>query len=184
MNRDEAPAGPVLVQRGGSPVPNDPDRRDLAASFEDFFEVEHSGLFGSLVLLTRNRGDAEELMQEAFLRIWERWDMVQGLENPTGYLYRTAMNAAFSRGRRAVLAARKTARRVLGADPLEEVEVRDQIDRILTKLTPRQRAALVLNDLLGFPPAEVAATMRIKPSTARVLLARAREVMRRELNKG
>jgi RNA polymerase sigma-70 factor (ECF subfamily) len=160
------------------------ERRDLAASFEDFFELEHSGLLGSLVLLTRNRADAEELMQEAFLRVWERWDMVQGLEDPTGYLYRTAMNAAFSRRRRAALATRKAARSIFSMDPFENVEVRDEIDRALDRLTPRQRSALVLTDLLGFPPSEVAATMRIKPSTARVLLARGREVMRRELTFG
>jgi RNA polymerase sigma-70 factor (ECF subfamily) len=173
---------PALEVDGVAPFDPEPlERRDLAASFEDFFEVEHSALLGSLVLLTRNRAEAEELMQEAFLKLWERWDLVQGLDDPTGYLFRTAMNAAFSRRRRTALATRKAARRVLGMDPFEHVDVRDEIDRALNKLTPRQRAALVLTDLLGFPPSEVATTMKIKPSTARVLLARAREVMRQEL---
>jgi RNA polymerase sigma-70 factor (ECF subfamily) len=172
---------PSLERERAATDPEWVERRDLAASFEDFFEIEHSSLLGSLVLLTRNRADAEELMQEAFLKVWERWHIVQGLEDPTGYLYRTAMNAAFSRRRRAALVAKNAARRVVGVDPFENVEMRDAIDRALDTLTPRERAAVVLTDLLGFPPSEVASTMRIKPSTARVLLARGRETLRREL---
>ena len=45
-------------------------------------------------------------MQEAFVRIWERWDKVGRLEEPTGYLYRAAMNIVRSRYRRASLALR------------------------------------------------------------------------------
>jgi RNA polymerase sigma-70 factor (ECF subfamily) len=154
----------------------------LAASFEDFYELEHGRLFGALILVTRHRQESEEVMQEAFLKVWERWSVVQGLTNPTGYLYRTAMNVFLSRRRRAAVAARRLGRRALGADPLEAIEVRDQVDRALEKLTPRQRTALVLTDLLEFPPSEVAQAMRVSPSTARVLLARAREVMRREFD--
>jgi RNA polymerase sigma-70 factor (ECF subfamily) len=157
------------------------DRRALAASFEDFFEIEHAGLFGSLVLLTRDRADAEELMQDAFLKVWERWDLVQGLDDPTGYLYRTAMNAAFSRRRRATVAARHLIRPDPKIDGLERVDDRDRIDRALDRLTPRQRATIILSDLLGFPSPEVASAMRITPSTVRVLLARARAIMREEL---
>jgi hypothetical protein len=62
----------------------------LASSFEDFFEVEHENLYGALYLLTGNRSDAEDLMQLAFLKVWERWGEVQEMDNPTGYLYRTA----------------------------------------------------------------------------------------------
>jgi DNA-directed RNA polymerase specialized sigma24 family protein len=42
--------------------------------------------------VTGNRHEAEEAMQDAFARIWERWDVVQSFANPTGYLYRAAMN--------------------------------------------------------------------------------------------
>ncbi len=69
------------------------DEAALSNSFEDFFEIEHDRLLGALYLVTGNKHDAEELMQEAFVRVWERWDLVQAFANPTGYLYRTAMNA-------------------------------------------------------------------------------------------
>ena len=43
-------------------------------------------------------------MQEAFVRVWERWDRVAGVEDPVGYLFRTAMNLHRSALRRALLA--------------------------------------------------------------------------------
>src|SRR5437773_9715963 len=77
-----------------------------APSFESFYEAERDGLFGALVLITGNRHEAEEVAQDAFLALWERWDRVSGLEDPTGYLYRTAMNGFRKRRRRAALAVR------------------------------------------------------------------------------
>jgi DNA-directed RNA polymerase specialized sigma24 family protein len=44
--------------------------------FESFFRAEHARLFRAMYLVTRNSHDAEELMQDAFLNVWERWDRV------------------------------------------------------------------------------------------------------------
>ncbi len=150
----------------------------LSASFQDFYEVEHRDLFGALCLITGNRHDAEELMQEAFLRVWERWDLVQGLRNPTGYLYRTAMNAFRMRYRRAKTAARRLVHTIARGDELDAFEQRYEVDRGLALLTPRQRAAVVLTDLLGFSYAEAADTLRVKPVTVRKLVSQGRETLR------
>lgn len=56
--------------------------------------------------MTGNRQEAEEIMQDAFVAIWERWDRVGPMDDPTGYLYRTAMNRHRSGRRRAARAAR------------------------------------------------------------------------------
>ena len=74
---------------------------ELAASraFEAFYEAEARTLFRRLWLVTGNRAEAEELMQDAFLKVWERWDRVGGLDDPVGYLYRTALNRYRSRGK-------------------------------------------------------------------------------------
>jgi RNA polymerase sigma factor (sigma-70 family) len=152
-----------------------------AASFEDFFELEHESLFGALYLLSGNRSDAEDLTQLAFLKVWERWSLVQEMENPTGYLYRTAMNRFRSQRRRAAVAARRAYRQVRGGDPMDRVEAQDEVDRALATLTPRQREAVVLVDLLQFPADEAARLLRIAPSTLRVQLARGRQRARNEL---
>ena len=63
------------------------DSRVLAEplAFETFFETEARTLFRRLCIVTGNAAEAEEVVQDAFLALWERWDRVGGLEDPTGY---------------------------------------------------------------------------------------------------
>src|SRR5205823_649439 len=77
-------------------------------TFEEFVESESARLFRALYLVTGSRHEAEEVMQDAFLAVWERWGRVGAMEDPTGYLFRTAMNAFRKRLRRASLAVRRT----------------------------------------------------------------------------
>jgi len=53
-----------------------------AMPFEDFFETHRRPLFGALCLVTGNRSEAEEITQDAFLKLWERWERVARLEDP------------------------------------------------------------------------------------------------------
>jgi RNA polymerase sigma-70 factor (ECF subfamily) len=123
---------------------------DPAVSFEAFFEAETDTLFRRLCLITGNRAEAEEIAQDAFLKIWERWDRVAHVDDRVGYLYRVAMNVFRNRYRRAALAIRKTADPELRTDEFGAAEVRDGVARGLAKLTQRQRSAVVLVDLLGY----------------------------------
>jgi DNA-directed RNA polymerase specialized sigma24 family protein len=99
--------------------------RTGASPFEDFFQREKSDLYGALCLVTRNRHEAEELTQDAFVRVLERWERVGEMEDPRAYLYRTAMNAFRSRYRRTVLAARRT----LGVTPADDALIGQAIER-------------------------------------------------------
>src|SRR5437016_3479809 len=116
---------------GGLVVADPPADEEPVARFEDFFERERTRLFGALVLLTRDRHEAEELMQDAFLRVLERWDRVASMEDPPGYLYRTAMNLFRSRRRRAAVALRRAARPGTQADELARIESNDAAARAL-----------------------------------------------------
>jgi len=151
---------------------------DLAASFETFVDAESARLHGALRLLTRDRADAEDLMQEALLRVWERWDRVRTLEDPTGYLYRTAMNLHRKRLRRAAVAIRHAIRPRTARDPLDEVESRDEVLRALATLTPRQRMSLVLMDLLDHSSEEAGRLMGVSATTVRVLASQGRAALR------
>jgi RNA polymerase sigma-70 factor (ECF subfamily) len=155
---------------------------DERLAFEAFFHDEHENLFAALWLVTRNRYEAEEIMQDAFLRVWERWDRVSGLGDPVGYLYRTGMNVFRSRARRAAVAVRRTLRQLPADDGLAAVEEREALVRALAPLTRRQRAAVVLTDVLGFTSEEAAGALGVSASTVRVLAARGREVLRKEMS--
>jgi RNA polymerase sigma-70 factor (ECF subfamily) len=152
-----------------------------ASSFEAFFEAERTRLFGTLCLVTGDRSEAEELMQEAFLRVWERWDRVSGFPYPSGYLYRTAFNAFRSRLRRAARTARRVFVSTVPTDPFASIDDRHDLLGALRSLTPRQRAALVLTELVDLPSEEAGEVLGIKPVTVRVLASQGRAALRRRL---
>jgi len=134
---------------------------ELVTAFEDLVEAESAGLYGALCLIASDRYEAEDVMQEAFLKVWERWDRVGVMEDPTGYLYRTALNLYRQRLRRASLAVRRAIRLAPPRDELAEVESRDAVMRALAELTPRQRMSVVLVDLLDYSSEEAARVMGI-----------------------
>jgi RNA polymerase sigma-70 factor, ECF subfamily len=159
------------------PSPSSDDsfvRRQSTSSFEAFFDAERARLFGALSVMTGNRQEAEEIMQDAFLRIWERWERVSAMDEPVGFLYRTAMNLYRKRVRRAAVAMRKVTKLLPADDALAAVEARDQATRLLRTLTPREREALVLTAYLGYSTEEAGTLLGIKANTVRVLTARAR----------
>ena len=143
-------------------------------SFETFFEKNRSKLFGAMCLVTGNRQEAEEITQDAFLKLWERWDRVSTVEDPTGFLFRTAMNVFRNRARRATLAARKALGLVEPSDDLAAVDDRDEVIRAMRHLTPNQRAALVLTGYLGYSSEEAAKTLGVRASTVRALATKGR----------
>ena len=166
------------------PLPN-PDEslviHGSAASFEEFFDAERARLFGALSVMTGNRHEAEEIMQDAFLRVWERWERVSAMDEPVGFLYRTAMNLFRKRLRRAGVALRKATKLLPPDDALAAVEARDQATRLLRTLTPREREAIVLTAYLGYSTVEAGTLLGIKASTIRVLTTRARASLREEV---
>lgn len=153
-----------------------------AESFEEFFEEEHEQLLRALYVVTGDRQEAEDLVQEAFVKVLERWDAIGAMDDPTGYLYRTAMNTFRTRYRRGLMAIRKIAQLVpRSRDEFQEVELRDDVRRGLASLTPRQRAAIVLTELLGYSATDAGQTLGIKPSTVRALTTQARATLRSAL---
>jgi RNA polymerase sigma-70 factor (ECF subfamily) len=151
-----------------------------AAAFEDFFESNRRAVFGAMCLVTGNRSEAEEITQDAFLKVWERWDRIATLDDPTAYLFRVAMNQFRNRLRRAGVAARK-ALTPPATDDLEAVEDRDEAVRWLRPLPPRQRAAIVLTIYLDYSSSEAARLLGIRASTVRALAAQGRAGVRHAL---
>ena len=147
-------------------------------SFEDFFGSEHGRLFGAMCLVTGDRHEAEEVTQDAFLRLWERWDRVGEIDDPSAYLFRTAMNVFRNRYRRASLALRRTISLVPSEDALATVEDRDVVVRVLRTLTPDQRAAVVLTGYVGLTSEEAGKVLGMRASTVRTLATRARAAIR------
>jgi RNA polymerase sigma-70 factor (ECF subfamily) len=149
-----------------------------AESFEEFFHRERDRLFRVLCLITGSRHEAEEIAQDAFVSMLERWDRLGDVEDLAGYLHRTAVNAFRKRYRR----SRMMVRHAVGADPaadvFDAVDARLLVARALQDLTPRQRAAVVLTELLGYTAEAAGKELGIRPATVRALTFQARSALR------
>jgi RNA polymerase sigma-70 factor, ECF subfamily len=152
-------------------------RVDAWARFDAFVEEEHERLYRALYFVTGNREDAEDLSQDAFLKLWERWGSIEEIQDPTGYLFRVALNGFRMRRRRAAVAFRRVLPVSETPDGFAEAEMRADVRDLLLDLTPRQRAALLLVDLLGYSSEQAGRIMRVRSSTVRNLASQGRRAL-------
>ena len=165
-----------MAVRSRRAAPTRAEERDVAEArpnFEVFFKETHQRLFGGLCLVTGSRHEAEEIMQDAYMRLWERWDRVSVIDDPAGFLFRTAMNLFRSRYRRAVLAVRRQVWMAPTIDDLALVEERDEVVRI-RPLSPAERASVVLTTMFGYTSEEAGRLLGVKAATVRAHATRAR----------
>jgi RNA polymerase sigma factor (sigma-70 family) len=167
-------------------VPAEPgEEAALAAeirSFEEFYEANFRRVFTAMCLVTGDRHEAEEIVQDAFLRMFERWDGLRNLDDPTGYLFRASMNLFRNRYRRVSLGLRRALSMVPPQrDDLAAVETHDAVVRLLQELNPRQRAAVLLTAILEYSAEEAGRMLGLRASSVRALTTRARARMKHEV---
>jgi DNA-directed RNA polymerase specialized sigma24 family protein len=80
-----------------------------------------------------------------------------------------------------VLALRKTVSEELRRDEFATVEDRSIVARAMVELAPRQRAALVLTELIGFSSEEAGHMLGVRPGTVRALASHGRAAMKQHL---
>jgi len=156
----------------------DAEATAVPLTFEDLFADQRERLYRALYLIVGNSHEAEELMQDAFLHVLGEWDRI---DNPAGYLYRSALNSTWSRFRRLRLAAKRNLTPGQPEDPFAAADLRDQMVRALRELPERQRAALVLIDLLDYRSEEAAGVLGVTAATVRSLASHARAAMKLSL---
>ena len=154
------------------------ERVDAWAQFDAFVEEEHERLFKALYFVTGSREDAEDLSQDAFMKLWERWDTIEEIDDPTGYLFRVALNGFRMRRRRAATAIRRRVPSTEIPDAFVEAEMRADVRSLLLDLTTRQRAALLLVDLLGYSSEQAGRILRVRSSTVRNLASQGRRALK------
>ncbi|MBA2318370.1 MAG: SigE family RNA polymerase sigma factor [Euzebyales bacterium] len=115
--------------------------------------------------MTSDNAVAEELVQDAFVRVYRKFDRV---ENPAAYLRRAVTNACRSHHRRRFLEKGHEPERPLPAGPPEIDVMWEQ----LQQLTPKRRMALVLRFYEDLKIDEIAEVMDCSPGTVKSLVHR------------
>ena len=153
-------------------TPNPPDAR-----LSLLFEAERLPMLRMATLMVGSAAIAEEVVQDAFAAVGERWDT---LERPGGYLRTTVVNGCAQILRRRTTEERANQRITVAATvelPTQLVELRDALDR----LNDRQRIVVVLRYFVDIDDDEIAELLGLRPSTIRSIAHRAFSVLRKEL---
>jgi RNA polymerase sigma-70 factor (sigma-E family) len=151
--------------------------------------AEHAlGLVRLAVLLVGDRASAEDVVQDAFLGLYRRWERLTDTSTPVAYLRVSVLN-----GCRTALRRRSRARSVGNlterpADSAEAVALLSEEQRAvagaLRRLPERQREALVLRYYLDLSEADIAAAMGISRGTVKSTTSRALATVGRTLREG
>lgn len=140
-------------------------------------------------LAWRMAGDAamaEDVTQEAFIRLWRNPLQVREAAAVRGWLMRVAANAAIDRARKPRLAALELAPETADPQarpdaPLARAEASRLVDEALAELPDRQRQAVALSYFEGLTNAEMADVMDVSVEAVESLLARARRFLKDRL---
>jgi RNA polymerase sigma-70 factor (ECF subfamily) len=155
--------------------------RNGDGDFEAFYAVTYRRLVGQLLAVTGSLQDAEDAVQEAFVRACGRWRHLRDYDLPEAWVRRVALNLAASGLRR----ARRRARLLVRLGPPAEVPALSvealALTRALRTLPRRGREALVLHHVVGLPVQEIAHQLGVPVGTVTARLSRARAALGRRL---
>src|ERR1700694_3610608 len=113
--------------------------------------------------------DAEDAVQEGFLRAYQAFDRFDAAQAFGAWLNRIVANAALDLARRKkVRSAEELSESMSTAfrDPAEDRELNERLEAALAQLPPRARSVIVLHDVEGFTHAEIGEVLEIPGGTA------------------
>lgn len=165
-------------------------RKGDARAFEGLYRKHRDRVYGLVWRLCG--GDsalAEDLLQEAFVRVWQKMDSFRGDSLFSTWLHRLAVNVALSDRR---IRMRRVARETEMTDGVERSASGDQdvfagrrmdLERAIGRLPERARTVLVLYDIEGYTHAEIGELAGMAEGSSKAHLHRARKMVREELDK-
>lgn len=160
-----------------------------AESFKKEFLPYHRKLYCVAYRLLENADDAEDLVQEAYLKLWDKRDGLSAVSSPEAFSVTLVKNMCFDLLRSGkYLSSRQTVdltavREMPQTDNLEARDEVRQVKEIITRLPEQQQRIVNLRDVKGCSYEEIEQMTGLNPTNVRVLLSRARKRIREEFNK-
>jgi RNA polymerase sigma-70 factor (ECF subfamily) len=149
--------------------------------FQSLAEPLELPAFQLAVLLVEDQSVAEDIVQEAFLRVWRSPRTPRDATGFRRWLYKTIVNLARDHHRRRMLSARLLFWLPSSNDPVEQVEQkigRTALEQAIASLGWRERQALYLRFFDDAPFDDVAISLGMRETAARVLVHRALKKLR------
>ena len=159
---------------------------EIAGDFESLYREHAPRALRLAYLITGDRALAQDLVQDAFIKVASKF---AGLRNPDAfgaYLSRTVTSLANSHFRRRKLErthAQIDPGALTSVEPATEVDAREALWGAVDRLSSRQRSAIVLRFYLDAPDDEAARILRCRPGTVRSLISRGLAELRQEVER-
>lgn len=151
--------------------------RDESSDFDAFYGRTSAASVRALHALTGDLAEAQDVVQEAYARAWQRWSSLRHYDAPEGWVRQVAWRLAVSRARRRKVGLDKLRR--IGPPPDLPALGPDHVALVtaLRRLPADQRRALVLHHLVGLPVTEVADETGVPVGTVKARLSRGRAAL-------
>jgi RNA polymerase sigma-70 factor, ECF subfamily len=151
--------------------------------FDRLYKATYQRVFATLLVILRNSAAAEDAAQEAYMRAFRGWKGWKQDAPAEAWIYRIALNVAFTHRRRERLYEVSEVLRRLGRpkDPDPTDIVRPDLVREMRALPPKQAAALVLRHVHGFTNREIGTAIGVPERTVASRLAAAKTRLRARL---
>ncbi|MBM4132040.1 RNA polymerase sigma factor [bacterium] len=166
-------------------------RRGEMGAFEELYQRHHARLYNVAYRMTGSAADADDLLQEIFLQVFRRLETFRGESALGTWLYRLATNCCLDHLRSKQGRQQRATEFLEDSGDVEPVAPgvwrpdtvldRMELERVITQLPPRYRAAFVLHDIEGLAHHEVGEALGIAVGTSKSLVHKARARMRRLL---
>ena len=158
-----------------------------ADAFEAVYRAHASRVYALCLRMAGDAAHARELMQDVFIRAWEKLGTFRGESAFGSWLHRLAVNVVLMDGR---LAARRAEEWIDGDEgearlrPSREAPagLRMDLDRAIAALPPIARQVLILYDVEGYEHQEIGTMLGIAEGTSKAHLFRARRLLRETLD--
>lgn len=148
------------------------------------YERLHDRLFSRTKSILTSDEDANDVLQEAFYRLWKARPAITGQSHADGLLVRTVHNLAIDTYRNATRHAAVSIEENYTDTPVaddteERQELLDNVNHIISRhLSARDREILLKRDSMGWEFEEIAAEYGLTPGNVRIIVSRARRTVR------
>ena len=157
-----------------------------AEAFEELYRENVGRIYAVCLRMTRNKTQAEDLTQEAFIRAWQKINSFRGDSAFSTWLHRLAVNVVLT----ALKTQSRKAEKVFTTDdlvPFERPEVQKKpgtkmdLEAAIAQLPNRAREVFILYEVEGYKHEEIAGMLGIASGTTKAQLHRARNMLREVL---
>jgi RNA polymerase sigma-70 factor (ECF subfamily) len=163
-------------------------RRGDRRAFEELVRLSHRRVYSLAYRLVGDRSDAEDVAQEAYLRMYRGLAGFREEARFETWMYRIVMNCAMTvlkkRGRFGLLVSDQELDVPVPDRAAERAVDRDELERALAQLPEGQRVAVLLKDVYGLSVREISEELGIEEGAVKVRLHRARKRLAESLSTG